>query len=104
MPFLSRTLVSQGESDFLISADRTVSFRALDEAAERAARRLVTLGIRSGETVALKGHPDVALLVALHGIWKMGGVPFPMNPRWTGAEEERAVAPWITSPSGDRRA
>jgi O-succinylbenzoic acid--CoA ligase len=91
VPFLSRTLPAHGDSDALVSAGHAVSVRSLSQAAEKAARRLVTFGIRPGEVVALKGHPDPSVLVALHGIWKAGAVPLPMNPRWTEMEEAAAV-------------
>ena len=69
-----------------------MTFRALDRAAEKVARQLVTLGVEAGAVVALKGHPDAMVLAALHGIWKAGGVAAPHNPRWGSGEEERAVA------------
>jgi len=91
VPFLSQSQAHRGEAEALQSAGKSLSFAALDRAAEKAARQLVTLGILPGEVVALKGHPDARLLIALHGIWKAGAVPFPMNPRWAPAEEARAA-------------
>jgi len=92
MPFLSGTLPARGAIPALASEGRTLTYAALDRAAEKTARRLMALGVRPGDGVALKGHPDAAVIAALHGIWKAGGVVFPLNPRWTVAEEERALA------------
>ena len=92
MPFLSDTRANRWDAPALVSPGATGSFGALDRAAEKAARQLVTLGVRPGDVVALKGHPDARLLEALHGIWKAGAVPFPMNPRWSPVEEDRAAA------------
>jgi len=97
VPFRSGSESPRGDDTALVSAGETLSFEALDRAAEKAARQLVTLGILPGEVVALKGYPDAHLLVALHGVWKAGAVPFPMNPRWAPAEETQAVR--LLSPS-----
>ncbi|MGW8264777.1 MAG: class I adenylate-forming enzyme family protein [Longimicrobiales bacterium] len=97
MPFRFGSRPQRGEATALISAGKTMSFEALDRAADRAARRIVGHGVAPGEVVALKGRPDVQLLVALHAIWKAGAVPFPMNPRWAHAEERRAMH--LLSPS-----
>ncbi len=92
MPFLSGTLSARGALPAVATEGRTLTYRALDRAAEETARRLLALGVRPGDGVALKGHPDAAVIAALHGIWKAGGVVFPLNPRWTPVEEERALA------------
>lgn len=91
MPLLYESRTHRGSAEATFSRGKALTFAALDGAAERAARQLVTLGVGTGDVVALKGHPDTPLLVALHGIWKAGAVPFPMNPRWAPAEEARAL-------------
>ena len=92
MPFLSEVIAAgSGDAEALVSSGTSLTFVALARAAEKAARQLVTAGIRPGQVVALKGHPDAQLLKALHGVWKAGAIAFPMNPRWAAAEEERAA-------------
>jgi O-succinylbenzoic acid--CoA ligase len=91
VPFLSRTAAARRDAPALFTADETVSFGALDRASEKVARQLVTLGVRSGDVVGVKGHPTPSLISAIHGIWKAQGVLAPMNPRWTPLEGTHAL-------------
>ena len=91
MTFLSRTAAARGDAPALITPEGTVSFKALERASEKVARQLVTLGVRSGSVVAVKGHPRPCVITAIHGIWKARGILAPMNPRWTPQEEARAL-------------
>jgi len=89
--FLSRTAAARGDAPALITPEGTVSYTALERASEKVARQLVTLGVRSGSVVAVKGHPRPCVISAIHGIWKARGILAPMNPRWTPQEEIRAL-------------
>lgn len=91
MPFLSHTAARHEDAPALITPEGTVSYKALERASEKMARQLVTLGVRSGSVVAVKGHPTRCVVSAIHGIWKARGLLAPMNPRWTPQEETRAL-------------
>lgn len=91
MPFLSHTAARHEDAPALITPEGTVSYKALERASEKMARQLVTLGVRSGSVVAVKGHPTRCVISAIHGIWKARGLLAPMNPRWTPQEETRAL-------------
>lgn len=91
MSFLLDTPPDYRNSAALVSGRRTTSYRTLARDAEKAARQLVTAGIQPGGFVALKGYPTPEVITALHGIWMTGAVAVPMNPRWSGAEEGKAL-------------
>ncbi len=91
MAFLAETPADYRDTPALITGEGVVTYRSLARNADKVARQLVTLGIRQGDRVALKGHPSEALITALHGVWKAGGVALPLNPRWSPDEEALAL-------------
>jgi O-succinylbenzoic acid--CoA ligase len=76
----------------LIHRDGTWSYREFEARIQDAARRLVTLGVRAGERVAVwaGNSPDWAVLA--HAIGRVGGVLLPLNTRLTDHELGYQVA------------
>jgi len=97
VPFLPKPLRALGERPAILDSGRVITYEALEGAADRVARRLRARGIRPGQVVALKGHPDPEVVAALHGIWRAGATAFPLHPRWTAAEEEKALRLMVPS-------
>ncbi len=64
----------------LVSAGEVLTFRELDERADRVARRLRVAGIGRGDVVALACDRGPDLPAALLGIWKAGGAFLPVDP------------------------
>lgn len=52
--------------------DGARSWSALDTAAGRIARRLISAGVQPGDRIAMLVPPGVALLEAVHGAWRAG--------------------------------
>lgn len=91
MAFLFDTPGDYLDTPALVSSRATVTYKALNRSAEKVARQLVTLGVGPGDIVAVKGHPTVEVVTALHGIWMAGGIAAPLHPRWTRDEEARGL-------------
>jgi o-succinylbenzoate---CoA ligase len=66
-----------------------VAYADLLARADAVARRLAARGIAPGEHVALVLPPGLAFAEALHGCWRLGAVPVPVDPRL--APPERAA-------------
>ena len=68
------------DAEAVVSGDRTLTYRELEEAANRLAHRLRELGVRAGTLVAscLDRSADVA--VAFLGVLKAGGAYLPLEP------------------------
>jgi O-succinylbenzoic acid--CoA ligase len=92
MPFVSRALAVHPNRLAVEDGPNAWTYRELSMRAEEVARQLGTIGVRSGDVVALAGQLDARVLAALHGIWKAGGRPAPLNPAWTRDEAEKALA------------
>lgn len=58
----------------------TLSYRALDEQANRLAWRLIADGVGPGDVVALLMHRCSATIVAILAILKAGGAYLPIDP------------------------
>jgi amino acid adenylation domain-containing protein len=69
----------------LESAGGELSYRELDQQANRLAHRLIARGVAPGSVVAvcLPTSPD--LIIAMLAIWKAGGVYLPLDPSHPGA-------------------
>ncbi len=81
----------------LLFEDRSWTYRALDEAASRVARRLLGLGLEKGDRVAAYGKNSDAYLLLYLGCAKAGLVHVPVNFALTG--EELA---YVVNQSGSR--
>jgi o-succinylbenzoate---CoA ligase len=64
-----------------VTGGRTVTYRDLDAAATRAARRLAALGIGAGDRVATTLPPGLAFAELLHALPRLGAVFVPLNTR-----------------------
>ena len=80
------------------SGGRKMSYRELNERAERLAERLRGHGVRSGALVAVYLERSLEMLVGLLGVWKAGGAYVPIDPEYPAErvrfmlEDTQAVA------------
>ncbi|HEY8414685.1 MAG TPA: o-succinylbenzoate--CoA ligase [Thermaerobacter sp.] len=84
--WLARRAASDGQRLAVVAGDLRWSFAELDRRASAVARRLVALGVRPGDRVALllPNAPEWAEL--LFGVGRAGGVLVPLNVRLAPAE------------------
>ena len=68
------------EAPALISCEAILSYIALEQSADRFARRLLKAGVRKGEVVAILSHHSFESVIAILGIWKAGAVYLPLDP------------------------
>src|ERR1700683_4898152 len=65
---------------------RTIAYAELEERACRFAGWLQSSGVEPGDRVVLFTENKLAFLVAHLGVFFAGGVPLPLNPRFTREE------------------
>jgi amino acid adenylation domain-containing protein len=65
----------------LIAGDTRLSYRELNDRADRLARHLRSLGVLHGDVVALCMDRSAAWLETLLAVFKIGAVAFPIDPR-----------------------
>jgi malonyl-CoA/methylmalonyl-CoA synthetase len=70
----------------LVFRGETTTYAQLAAAARAIGGTLQELGIAAGDRVALFTDQKLPLLVANLGVWFAGGVPLPLNPRFTREE------------------
>ena len=87
--WLPRAAERHRDATALVADGRTLSYAALLEAADAAARRLHARGARAGDRVGIALPPGAAFAVALHGCLRLGAVAVPVDLRL--GEEERAA-------------
>nr|AWI62629.1 nonribosomal peptide synthetase [Cystobacter sp.] len=73
------------EAVALVSGERTLSYRELDERSDKLARRLRQWGVAGDVPVALCMERGVELVVVLLGILKAGGCYVPLDPAYPAA-------------------
>jgi O-succinylbenzoic acid--CoA ligase len=66
--------------------DQSVAYADLLARSDVAARRLAARGVTAGDRVALVLPPGLAFAEALHGCWRLGAVPVPVDPRLAAAD------------------
>ena len=84
-------LAEQHESaPALVTPERTVSFRQLEQHANRLARSLAKAGVGVGDvvTLGLPNGPD--FVAACFATWKLGAIPQPVSPKLP-EREQRAI-------------
>ncbi|HEY2510912.1 MAG TPA: FadD3 family acyl-CoA ligase [Polyangiaceae bacterium] len=86
-----------GERIAIEDGSISISYQGLLDAARRAARGLLALGIAHGDRVAIWAPNRWEWIVAALGIHLAGGVLVPLNTRYKGGE-----AAWILGKSGAR--
>lgn len=70
----------------LVHRERTWTYAELDAAARGSAAYLQSIGVMPGDRVVLFTDQKLPFLVANLGVWFAGGVPLPLNPRFTREE------------------
>ena len=83
---LRRAAARFRDQEALRYGDRRWSYRALDQAADRVAYRLLDLGLVKGDRVAAYGRNSDSYLIAWLGIVRAGLVHVPVNYALTAAE------------------
>lgn len=84
--WLAASAARAPEHPALETPDHRVAYGDLLARADAAARRLAARGVAAGERVALVLPPGLAFAEALHGCWRLGAVPVPVDPRLAAAE------------------
>jgi fatty-acyl-CoA synthase len=74
------------DREALVFGDRVWSFRAIDAATSRVARRLTDIGLRPGDRMAAYGRNSDAYLIAFFACCRAGLVHVPVNYALTGGE------------------
>ena len=87
--WLPRAAERRPDATALVVGGRTLSYAALLDDADAAARRLHARGARAGDRVGIALPPGLAFAVALHGCLRLGAVAVPVDLRLGG--EERAA-------------
>jgi long-chain acyl-CoA synthetase len=79
---LEGTAGRYGDKDAIVFDDRRISYSELDEASNRLANSLITLGIRKGDRIAILLSNSPEFIVTLFGIAKTGAIAVPLDPRY----------------------
>ena len=70
------------EKTAIIDQSKQLSYRELNELANRLARRLVKMGVVQGELVGISLNRSIEMIVALLGILKTGAAYVPLDPAY----------------------
>jgi len=85
---LARTAREFPDKTALIFVDSKVSYRQLDEMANRFANALIDMGVKPGDKVAMLMPNMPQLVAATYGAWRAGAVVVMNNPLYTDVELE----------------
>jgi long-chain acyl-CoA synthetase len=85
---LDAVLAADPDREALVTRSRRLSYADLDAEADRAARALQALGVRTGDRVAASLPNDADVVVAFHGAMRLGAVWLGIN-RALAAPEKR---------------
>ncbi|MDI4656771.1 non-ribosomal peptide synthetase [Xanthobacter autotrophicus] len=91
-PLFAAVAARQPEAIAVTCGADSLTYGALDAAANRLAHRLVRLGAGPGLAVALRLERSVELIVGLLGILKAGAAYVPLDPRWPLARQAEILA------------
>jgi fatty-acyl-CoA synthase len=80
-----------GSATALLFEDRTLSFGELNACADGIGRRLLDMGLRAGDRVALLAENGLEFYPVYFGIMKIGAVMVPLNYRCTVIELEQML-------------
>ncbi|MDX1483178.1 MAG: AMP-binding protein [Alphaproteobacteria bacterium] len=76
----------------LVEVDRlTLTYKALDEGANRLAHYLRQRGVAKGDNVAVLSENSIEHMIALYAINRLGAVSVVLDPKWTAPELARAL-------------
>ena len=76
------------DGEYIIFGKRRIKWREFVPRVFRVANTLISLGVKKGDNVAFMFHNTPEFLEINYGIWAAGGVPAPMNYRFTPREIE----------------
>ncbi|MBP1720460.1 MAG: acyl-CoA synthetase (AMP-forming)/AMP-acid ligase [Deltaproteobacteria bacterium] len=85
---LTRTVKKFPEKTALVFIDSKISYRQLNEMANRFANFLLDMGVKPGDKVAMLMPNMPQLVAATYGAWKAGAVVVMNNPLYTDKELE----------------
>ena len=85
---LTRTVKNFPDKNALIFIDSKISYRQLNEMANRFANFLLDMGVKPGDKVAMLMPNMPQLVAATYGAWKTGAVVVMNNPLYTDKELE----------------
>jgi long-chain acyl-CoA synthetase len=85
---LARTAREFPEKTALVFIDAKISYRQLDELANRFAHALIDMGVKPGDKVAMLMPNMPQLVAAVYGAWRAGAVVVMNNPLYTDVELE----------------
>lgn len=74
-----RQVAESGEAIALVYQDRQLTYRELNERANRLANHLLAIGVKSGELVGIALDRSIETIVAILGILKTGGAYLPLD-------------------------
>lgn len=76
----------------IVSGDRTIGYRELNQGVEQRAGALVALGVKAGDVVgvALKDTPEHVM--AMYAVARAGAAILPVDCRWTHPEKQRVTS------------
>jgi long-chain acyl-CoA synthetase len=85
---LNRTVKNFPDKTALIFVDSKISYRQLNEMANRFANFLIDMGVKPGDKVAMLMPNMPQLVAATYGAWRAGAVVVMNNPLYTDTELE----------------
>lgn len=77
---LRASAIRHPDKDAIVARERTLTYRELDEAADRVARGLAHLGVRRGDRVAIVLPNGAEAAMAIYGVLRAGAAFSPLNP------------------------
>jgi acyl-CoA synthetase (AMP-forming)/AMP-acid ligase II len=83
---LAAASAAQPDADAVVDADRTLTFRELEEEAQAFARALVAQGLRRGDRISVWAPNRWRFMVATLGAHLLGAALVPINTRYKGSE------------------
>lgn len=85
---LARVARQFPDRDALFFLGKKMTYRELDRLVNKFANALLTIGIQSGDRVALLLPNIPQIVIAYYALWRIGAVPVPNNPLYTDRELE----------------
>ena len=89
---LDRPLAQRPEAEAVVGRSGRLTYRELDAAADRAAGALASLGLETGDHVAVSLPNDLDVVVAFHGAMRLGLVWIGLNTALAAPEKAHIVA------------
>ncbi len=83
---LARTARELPDKTALVFVDSKISYRQLDDMANRFAHALIDMGVKPGDKVAMLMPNMPQLVAAVYGAWRAGAVVVMNNPLYTDVE------------------